>query len=197
LSQEVFSMTGESDDQSRVPAPAEPRIRRRPFVPRDALGRDIPAAALPLASARSGVSNLYLLTLLSAVDGSLVLLAASGQLATLGGALTVGLTVVAGAGAWIAAQQAFGSRPRTQRDVRSLGILAVITVASTVASAAVGLRLGQSVTLHVLPKAAAVVLFLVAAEVGGWRLPRPARVPMPLWVTGAAGALEVASRWTL
>ncbi|MES2154957.1 MAG: hypothetical protein V4510_07460 [bacterium] len=184
-------MSGGADGKE----PAVPS-RRLPVVPDSppvvVVRTRLPAAAAPAR----GLSNLYLLSLLSAVDGTLVLMAASGQLSSLGGAIAVGLTVVAGAGAWIAAQQAFASRPRQRGDLRALAVLAAVTVASTVASVAVGSRLGQAATLHVLPKAAGIVLFLVAAEVAGWRLPRPARVPMPIWVTGGAGVLEVALRWT-
>lgn len=181
----------------------EPSSSRRSRDSREALLRTrLPAAATPLAPVppsqpqRSGaVANLYLLTLLSAADGSLLLLAASGQLSTIGGAVTVGLTIVAGAGAWIAASQAFDGRPRTRRDHATLAALGAITIAATVASVAIGQQLGSAMTLHVLPKAAGLVLMLVAIEVAGWRLPRVARVPAPLWATGAAGALEVGIRW--
>lgn len=179
------------------------RPPRPPPLPGDGVFGDVPAAAEGIGSrpvpavptGRSGLSTLYLLTLLSAVDGSLLMLAAAGQLSTLGGSVTVGLTVVAGAGAWVAAQQAFAARRLSRHDWSALGVLSAVTVAATVGAVLVGARLGQAVTLHVLPKAAGFVLLLVAVEVAGWRLPRPARVPAPLWVTGTAGALEVGLRW--
>ncbi|MHB1262761.1 MAG: hypothetical protein ACYC2H_13720, partial [Thermoplasmatota archaeon] len=51
----------------------------------------LPAAAKGPApgASRRGASSVFALTLLSAVDGSLLALAAAGQLETLGGALTV------------------------------------------------------------------------------------------------------------
>lgn len=147
---------------------------------------------LPPAAASPAVANLFLLTLLSTVDGTLLLLAASGQLGGPGGAVAVGLTLIAGAGSWLAAHQAYGARARTRRDWATLAVLAAATMASTVASVWLGARLGTALTLHVLPKAAGVVLFLVAAEVAGLRLPRPGRVPLALHVLGAGLLVEVA-----
>jgi len=77
-------------------------------------------------------------------------------------------------------------------------MLALATLAATVASVWVGTSLGRAVTLHVLPKAAGIVLFLVAAEVAGMRLPRPTRLrrlPLPAAVLGAAVALELVLAW--
>jgi hypothetical protein len=178
---------------SHIPMPDPAR------APRDASDREVvrppslPAAAAGV-SARPRVANLYLLTLLSTVDGSLVVLAAGGQLSSLGGAVAVGLTVIAGAGSWLAARQAFGGRPGKD-GLRSLALLGVVTVAATVASVWLGTALGNAVALHVLPKAAGIALFLVAAEVGGLRVPTLRGVPLaPLAVAGAA-VLEVALRW--
>ncbi len=135
---------------------------------------DLPAAARP------AVSSLFLLTLLSAVDGSLLVLAAQGALDSFGGAVTVGLTVIAGAGSWLAAHRAFAGRRLRAADH----------------AAWLGVHLGTAVTLHVLPKAAGVVLWLVAAEVAGLRLPRPGRVPLPLLALAAGSLLEVVAQWT-
>jgi hypothetical protein len=166
----------------RAPGAAEPdrEVVRPPNLP---------------AAARPALGNLYLLTLLSTVDGSLVVLAAGGQLSSLGGAVAVGLTVIAGAGSWLAARQAFAGRRPGGADLRALGALGLVTAAATVASVWLGTTLGNAVALHVLPKAAGVALFLVAAEVGGLRVPRLRGVPLaPLAVAGAALA-EVALRW--
>src|SRR5438045_1412189 len=61
----------------------------------------LPAAAAPPDPPRLRLVNLYVLTLLSTVDGSHVVLAAGGHLSSLGGAVAVGLTVIAGAGSWL------------------------------------------------------------------------------------------------
>lgn len=169
----------------------EPRpTRQRPERP-DILPPRIPAAAKPART----LGPLYLLTLLSTVDGSLLLLAASGQLSSLGGAVVVGLTVIAGAGAWLAARQAFDGR-RSPSDLVALTLLGLSTLAATVASVWLGATLGSALTLHVLPKAAGVVLLLVAAEVAGLRLPKPRGLPIPLAVIAASAALEALAQWT-
>lgn len=149
---------------------------------------------LPPAAARA-VADLFTLTLLSAVDGSLVALAVAGRLESLGGALTVGLLVVAGAGAWLAARSAFAGRRRTGHDWFLLGGLGVLTLAATAGSVWLGVTLGQAVTLHVVPKAAGIALFAVAAEVAGLRVPRPAHVPLAVHVLALAGLAEVALAW--
>lgn len=146
-----------------------------------------PAAQAP----EQAVSNLLLMTCLGAVDGTVLLMAAAGALASVGAAVVVGLTVVSGAGAWIAAYQAFGGRHRTARDYRLLAGIALLSVTATVAAAWVGMTLGDALRFHVLPKAVGVVLFLVAAEVAGLRLPRPGRAPLPVVALAAAGLLEV------
>ncbi len=151
---------------------------------------DLPAAARP------AVSSLFLLTLLSAVDGSLLVLAAQGALDSFGGAVTVGLTVIAGAGSWLAAHRAFAGRRLRAADHAVLALLGVLAVVGTLAAAWLGVHLGTAVTLHVLPKAAGVVLWLVAAEVAGLRLPRPGRVPLPLLALAAGSLLEVVAQWT-
>lgn len=150
---------------------------------------------MPPAAARAA-TDLFVLTLLSAVDGSLVALATAGRFESLGGALTVGLLVIAGAGSWLAARSAFGGRRRTGFDWLLLGALGVVTLAATAGSAWLGVTLGQAVTLHVVPKAAGLALFAIAAEVAGLRVPRPGRVPLAIHVLAAAAVLEVALAWT-
>jgi hypothetical protein len=175
-----------------VRPPAAPRI---PF---EALRR----SGLPPAAANStddggrpALRNLYLLTLLSAVDGSLIALSASGQLSTWGGAVAVGLTVIAGAGSWIAAERAFGGRRLTGSDLRALGLLGLATLAATATSVWLGMTVSQAVTLHVMPKAAGLAMCFVAAEVAGVRLPRLARVPLPIAALALAVPLEVGAQW--
>lgn len=141
------------------------------------------------------LTGLFVLTLLSAADGSLLALAAAGRLTSLGDAVTVGLVVVAGAGSWLAANQAFAGRRRTGADWAALGLLGALTLAATVASVWLGQRLGAAVTLHVLPKAAGAVLFLVSAEVAGLRVPRAGRVPLPVAGIALAVVLEVGLQW--
>jgi hypothetical protein len=160
---------------------------------------DLPAAAAPPARptevGRSGrLGPLYLLTLLSTVDGSLLLLSASGQLSSPGSALAVGLTVIAGAGSWLAARQAFAGQGGRRAFV-ALGLLGVVTLAATVASVLLGNALGTALTLHVLPKATGVVLLLVAADVGGLTVPRVRGLPLPVAVLAVAGVLEALTQW--
>jgi hypothetical protein len=188
-------------EAARPPSrPPPPRKRDDDGIVVDRPGR-VPAAAERLAPSapgrRDGISSLFGLTLLSAVDGSLLALAAAGQLETLGGALAVGLLVIAGAGSWLAARVAFSGRRRDGRDWLALAALGAITVASTAAAAWLGQGLAQAMTLHVLPKAAGVVALLVSAEVAGLRLPRLAkgRVSLPFAALAAGVVLEVVA-WT-
>lgn len=148
----------------------------------------------PRATAAQPFDQLALLTCLGALDGTIVLLAATGRMTGWVAAITVGLTVVSGAGAWIAARQAFAGRPRG-RDYVLLGGMAALSITATVAAAWLGTALGTAVTLHVLPKAAGIVLLLVAADVGGLRLPRLGRVPLPLIAVAAGAALEGGVQW--
>lgn len=138
-----------------------------------------------------GVRNLVLLTCLGAVDGSILVLAAAGRLADTWTALAVGLTVVSGAGAWIAARQAFHG-PKHLRDYALLGGVGALSIAATLLAAWLGVALGTAVSLHVLPRAAGVVMCLIALEVGGVRLPRVAGAPLPVAAVAVAVLLEVA-----
>ena len=167
----------------RMPPAAASAVGGRP-----APGRQRDPGSPPL-------TGLFVLTLLSAADGSLLALAAAGRLTSLGDAVTVGLVVVAGAGSWLAANQAFAGRRRTGADWAALGLLGALTLAATVASVWLGQRLGAAVTLHVLPKAAGAVLFLVSAEVAGLRVPRAGRVPLPVAGIALAVVLEVGLKW--
>jgi hypothetical protein len=141
------------------------------------------------------LGNVYLVTLLSTVDGSLLLLAATGRLSSLGSSIVVGLTIIAGAGSWLAARQAFAGRRPGRGDVAALTLLGAITASATVASVWLGTTLAGAVTLHVMPKAAGLVLFLVAADVAGLRVPRVRGFPLAVVAVGASALLEVAVRW--
>lgn len=163
-------------------------------VPRDVPDDVIAKPRLPPAAARP-LPSLFVLTLLSTVDGSLLALAAAGRLTSLTDAVTIGLVVVAGAGSWLAANQAFAGRSRNQADWAILGLLGALTLASTVASVWIGTRLGDAFTLHLLPKGAGLVLFLVGAEVAGLRLPKVGRAPLSLLGLGAVLAAEVGLQW--
>lgn len=175
-------------------------IRPRPDRSRGRLP-DLPAAASPASPSGAAANRshplgtLYLLTLLAAVDGSLVALGASGTLDSLGGAITVGLTVIAGFGSWLAARQAFARPDRSRRDLAVLATLGLLTLAATVASVWVGTALRSAVQLHVLPKAAGLVMCAIAAETAGLRLPRLGRVPAPLAILAGAILLEAGSAW--
>ncbi len=187
-----------SDEPTRQDVPAQ-STRRRPERPEVIREIRLPAAAADGANgvatpARRRLGTLYLLTLLSTVDGSLLLLSASGQLDSLGGALAVGLTVIAGAGSWLAARQAFQGC-RGVGDWAALGVLGLLTLAATAAAVWLGSTLGSALTLHVLPKATGVVLLLVAADIGGLRVPRLRGVPLPVAVVACAGVLEAVAQW--
>jgi hypothetical protein len=174
----------------RLPAAARPF---RSLFPA-ARGRATPRVAQ--GRRQEPLATLYLLTLMSAADGSIVLLAASGHLSTLGGAVAVGLTVIAGAGSWLAAQEAFRGRLRRADHLR-LALLGLATLAATVASAWLGASLGAAFRLHLLPKAAGAVLCMLAAEVAGLRVPRLRGVPLPAAALGGAFLLEAVAQWSL
>lgn len=137
------------------------------------------------------------MTSLGAVDGTVLLLAAQGALSTWVGAVSVGLTVIAGAGAWITARQAFGGRRRSARDWAILAAIGIVTAVATVAAAWLGGLLGAQIALQILPHAAGVVLLAVAAEVAGLRLPRFGRLPLPAVTILAAVLAEGVAQWTL
>ena len=196
------AVTGERSEPATPVSPgpdvlalARPHPRPPPRPPVDGDGVIDTGQRLPPAAARP-VGSLFVLTLLSAVDGSLLALAAAGRLTSLADAVTIGLVVVAGAGSWLAANQAFAGRRRTGSDWGLLGLLGALTLASTVASVWLGARLGDALTLHVLPKGAGLVLFLVGAEVAGLRLPKPGRVPLPALGLALVLVAEVGLQWT-
>lgn len=155
-----------------------------------------PASACKSEAAGLGMGRLFLLTTLPAVDGGILVLAATGRLSSFWSAAVVGLTMIAGAGAWIAARDAFGTRPWTLRNWASLLVLGAVTVIATVAAAWLGSTLGQAVTLHVLPKVAGIAMCLIGAEIAGVRFPRPVGLPLPVVAVAAGVLAEVVLQWT-
>lgn len=143
-----------------------------------------------------GPGNLLVMTGLGAADGTIILLAAQGVLSTLAGAIATGLTVVGGVGAWLVAREVYASRRLTGRDAAVLAAVALATSLATAAAAWLGDWVSGTLTLHVLPRAAGLVLLLIAVEVGGIRLPRIARVPLPAFIIAAGFILEGVAQWT-
>lgn len=153
------------------------------------------AIAHDASARRASPASLLMLTCLGALDGTIVVLAASGRLSSLSAAVLIGLTVVSGTGAWITARNVFAGRTGWQGHLL-LGGLAAVSISAVVAAAWLGSTLGNAVQFHVLPKVAGVVLVLVAAEIGGFRLPRPAHLPLPV-VALAAGLFLEGGYWIL
>lgn len=145
---------------------------------------------------RAAGSSVLFLTSIASLDGTVFVLAASGQLASLTGALVTGLTVVAGVGSWLAARDEFSARRLTREDALALALMGALVVAATVAAALLGARAAETLTLRVLPRAAGVILGLLALEMAGLRAPRIANVPPTLVVLAAAAALEGVLAWT-
>lgn len=134
-------------------------------------------------------ADLLWMTSLSSLDGTIPLLAAQGRFGSATQSVAIGLTIVAGIGAWVAAWQAFPQRPG-RRDL--LGLLGVAALSSglTVAAVAAGTRWGHH--LHVLPHVVGGVILLIALQVAGFRLPRLGRVGPPGALVLGAAAVEVA-----
>ncbi len=141
----------------------------------------------PKASA-APAPHLLGMTCLSSVDGTIPMLAASGAFANPATSATLGLTVVAGIGAWITAWQAYPEKLGRQDWLR-LGAYAGITMLVTLAAAWLGAALAPA--MHVLPYVAGVVVLLIAMQIAGLRLPRLGKVPLPLGVVAAGMLLEV------
>lgn len=152
----------------------------------------LPAAARGAFGGR-GLGALYGIVLLSIVDGSLLALGQAGAFDSVGSALAVGLTVLAGAGSWMAAQSSFAGRRRTRADAAALTVLGALMAVGAVGSAWLALQAG-SFELQVLPQLAGWIILLVAGDVAGLPLPRVGSVPLPA-ATAAAGAVAEGARW--
>ncbi len=140
------------------------------------------------ASAATAPSRLLGMTCMASIDGTIPVLAAQGALGNPFGAVAIGLTIVAGIGAWIAAWQAFPGR-LARRAWPKLAGYAAISMIVTVAAAALGAALGDH--LVVLPKLAGLVVMLIALQVGGLKLPTVRGIPLTAISVLAGVALEV------
>lgn len=145
---------------------------------------------------RLGPTHLLTVTTISALDGTLLLLVAAGTLETLTGAITTGLTVIAGGGAWVTARELYGGRPLRGRDRTTLGLIALVAIPLALGAVWVASRTGLTAGLQYLPHAAGFVLLLLAADITGLRLPRPAGAPLPALVVAGTAILEVFAHWT-
>ncbi len=138
---------------------------------------------------RADAPHLLWMTSLSSIDGTIPLLAAQGHFDSPGAAAAIGLTMVAGIGAWIAAWQAFPKRPG-RRELAAITAMIAASSALTILAVAAGIRWGHH--LHVLPHIVGAVVMLVAAQVAGLRLPRIGHLGPPVLLILAASVVEVA-----
>lgn len=125
------------------------------------------------------------MTTLAAATGQMSALAAEGLLAHPAVALTVGLTVVAGVGAFVTALEE--ASLRTARGRRVFAATAALSILVNVAAAGAGVALGALVGMEHLRVFAALALGAVAWEVAmasDLRLPRGVPVPAALVVLG-------------
>lgn len=103
-------------------------------------------------------SRLFLATVLPVVDGTLAAVAARGGLSTPAGATLVGLTVIAGAGAWSSARREFAGGGHG----RALAALVVVTTIGAVLAAWAGAEAGERWPWF--PVAAGAVVLSLAAN---------------------------------
>lgn len=123
-------------------------------------------------------SRLFLMTTLAAATGQVSLLAAEGALASPGVVVTVGLTVVAGVGAFLTAIEE--ARLGDARGRRVFTATAVLSILVNVAAAGVGVAFAQLVTVEHARYFAALALGLIAVEIASQRtLTLPHGVPLP------------------
>jgi hypothetical protein len=147
------------------------------------------------ATSHASPGALLMLTCLGALDGTIMLLAATGRLNSAAAAVLVGLTVVSGTGAWIAARSVFAGRDGWSGNLLLLG-MAAISIGATLGATWLGLTIGTAVQLHILPKVAGIVLMLVAMEVGGVRLPKVHNASLPALAL-VSGLLLEGGYWIL
>lgn len=153
-------------------------------------------SALRMTAARLPRSGLLALTCIASLDGTMVMLAATGALSSWPGAIVAGLTAIAGAGSWLAARHEFSGRRLGRQDLALLAAIALVATAVALLAAAVGARLASAAgDLVVVPRVAGIVLLLLALDIGGIRVPRLARVPLAPLVLALGIAAEVALRW--
>jgi hypothetical protein len=142
----------------------------------------------PLDVVQEAVSSrLFLMTTLGALSGQIPALAADGVLANPTVVVTVGLTVVAGVGAFVAAVEEVSLSTARGRAV--FGATAALSVLVNVAAAGVGALAAQVASLDHLRYFAAAALGLIAWEIAsGDSVEAPGGVPVP-GVLVAAGVL--------
>lgn len=126
------------------------------------------------------------MTSLPALDGTLFALGARGALGDPAEAAFAGLTVIAGAGAWIAARAEF----RDRKDAAGLALLAGLSTLAAVAAAWAGAEFGAALALRWFPPAAGLALLALAADAAG--LARAGRFAAAFVVGGVV--LEVVAR---
>jgi hypothetical protein len=130
-------------------------------------------------------SRLFLMTTLGAATGQVPVLAAEGSLASPGVVVTVGLTIVAGVGAFLAAIEETSLDDPRGRVVFTA--TAALSIVANVAAAGIGLAFAHLVTLDHVRYFAALALGVVALEIASQRaftLPRGVPVPGVLVVVG-------------
>lgn len=131
-------------------------------------------------------SRLFLMTTLGAATGQIPALAADGLLASPAVVITVGLTVVAGVGAFLAAIEE--TTLTSARGRRVFGATALLSILANVAAAGVGVALSQVATFEHLRYFAALALGVIAWEIArgqALRLPQGVPAPAALIVLGA------------
>ncbi|MBW3583425.1 MAG: hypothetical protein KY455_10035 [Euryarchaeota archaeon] len=142
-------------------------------------------------------NTLLFLTTVSAMDGTVFLLAAQGAFSHLAGAVTAGLTVVAGGGAWTTAWAHYGGRRLGRSELWRFALNALLGTLLTTLAVLLGSTYGAGMSLRLLPHAAGLGLILLGLQVAGFRLPRPyGLTPIPTLLATTA-ALEVLLHWTL
>lgn len=134
-------------------------------------------------------SRLFLMTTLGAATGQVPALAADGVLANPTVAITVGLTVVAGVGAFLAAVEE--ATLETARGRAVFTTTALLSIGVNVAAAGVGVAASQMASLEHLRYFAAAALGLIAWEIArNEALQAPGGVPVPGVVVAAGVAVE-------
>lgn len=135
-------------------------------------------------------SRLFLMTTLAAATGHVPILAAEGSLASPAVVVTVGLTLVAGVGAFMAAiDEAHLGRPRGRLVFTATALL---SIGANVASASLGVAFAQLVSLDLVRYFAALALAAVAVEIASQRtFSLPHGVPLPSALVAVGLVVEV------
>jgi hypothetical protein len=134
-------------------------------------------------------SRLFLMTTLGAATGQVSALAAKGLLAVPSVAVTVGLTLIGGVGAVVAAiEEVTLDDPRGRRV---FAITATLSILVNVAAAGVGVAVSGALSLEWLRYFVALALGAVAIEVArAETIPLPGGVPAPSALVGVGVLVE-------